>query len=233
MGNRRMKRRPEHFLRQLDFFSPDRYSPRVTVVGAGGIGSWLVLALSKLGLRKITVYDADRVERHNLPTTPYLPRSLGALKVHALKALVAPFGTAVQAKPTRYRRQKLRCEVLISAVDSMDTRRVLFREAGRQKIPFFIDGRIGGENLRVYAIQPRRRKDRATYQATLVPNYMIDPLPCTAQQVVDVGFVTAGLMVRAFRQWVAQGIYNPEVVVKQDLLSVFVAPGIKEKRRKK
>jgi tRNA A37 threonylcarbamoyladenosine dehydratase len=57
-----------YFLRQLDIADPSQFKDKpVTVIGAGGIGAAMVVALAKTGFENITVYDFDTVEEHNLP----------------------------------------------------------------------------------------------------------------------------------------------------------------------
>ena len=217
----------DEFMRQRDFYNPILHDPRITIVGAGGIGSWVTVALSKLGVRHLRVIDPDKVEPHNLSTTPYREQDIGVKKVHALRAILDEMGRGMIPVVAWYKGAKLpRTDILISAVDSMAARRLLFKIAQEQKIPFYIDGRIGGENLRVYAIQPGQPKDRKLYRTTLVPDYRVAPLPCTGQQVMDVGLTIAGLITRAVRQWVAARQYNPEVIVKQDVLVMLVAEPI-------
>ena len=213
----------EH-LRQLDFYDPFSHAQRVTIIGAGGIGSWVTVALAKLGVRHLRVIDPDSVESHNLSTTPYRQIDIGVKKVHALQSLLHEFKRTMTAVPKRYAGGQLpRTDVLISAVDSMEARRLLFKVVQKQKIPFYIDGRIGGENIRVYSIRPTSLVDRQLYRSTLVPDHRIAPLPCTGQQVMDVGLTVAGLIVRSVRQWAVLRQYNPEVIVKHYCLVSLVA----------
>jgi len=213
----------EH-MRQLDFYDPFSHAQRVTIIGAGGIGSWVTVALAKLGVRHLRVVDPDYVESHNLSTTPYRQIDVGKKKVHALQSLLDEFKRTMVAVPHRYAGGQLpQTDVLISAVDSMAARRLLFKVVQKQKIPFYIDGRIGGENLRVYSIRPMRLVDRHLYRSTLVPDHRVAQLSCTGQQVMDVGLTIAGLIVRSVRQWAVLRKYNPEVIVKHDSLVSFVA----------
>ena len=56
------------FLRQLEIADPTKFRDKsITVIGAGGIGAATVVALAKTGFEKITVYDFDKIEEHNLP----------------------------------------------------------------------------------------------------------------------------------------------------------------------
>lgn len=59
---------------------------RVTVCGAGAIGSNLVDNLVRQGFRRITVIDFDRVEVHNVGTQTYAESDAGVHKVDVLEA---------------------------------------------------------------------------------------------------------------------------------------------------
>ncbi len=78
-----------NFHRQLDVLDVPRLARTpITVIGAGAVGSFTVLALAKCGAECITVYDDDTVESHNLPNQWYRLTDLGRPKVEALRELV-------------------------------------------------------------------------------------------------------------------------------------------------
>ena len=61
---------------------------RLTVCGAGAVGSNLVDTLTRQGARQVTVIDFDRIEAHNVGTQTYAESDVGAFKVEALQAEV-------------------------------------------------------------------------------------------------------------------------------------------------
>lgn len=61
---------------------------RLTVCGAGAVGSNLVDNLTRQGVRQVTVIDFDRVEAHNVGTQTYAEGDVGAFKVEVLQAEV-------------------------------------------------------------------------------------------------------------------------------------------------
>ena len=61
---------------------------RLTVCGAGAVGSHLVDNLARQGVRHLTVIDSDRVEAHNVGTQIYAQGDTGAFKVDLLQAEV-------------------------------------------------------------------------------------------------------------------------------------------------
>lgn len=215
----------DEFWRQRAFYSPDRHAPKVLVVGAGGIGSNLVYQLTKLGVKDIVVYDHDYVSTHNISTTMYTKKHVAKPKVQALQSVVGELGGKIKPVHKRFTgHESLKgFDIVISATDSLAARKVLFDSAVKQKVPFLIDGRIGGEKLRVYALQPTKSGDRKYYRKTFVPAHMIMPLPCVAQGVIDVSWFCTSLMTRVFRTWVTRGRYMNETVLDlADLSSMFL-----------
>ena len=217
------------FYRQLSFYDPDSVNPQITIIGAGGIGSPVVKELVQLGVRHLTVYDGDTVALHNLGTTEYRPHDVGAFKVDALGALVKEYAVgpvSYTGIPAPFQgTEPLAADIVISGVDTLRARRVIFSAVSKAKIPFFIDGRIGGEQIRVYSIQPGVPADRRLYLATLTQEPA--PLPCTGQQVRFVGSIIAGLIVRAVAKWTTHRTYEPEVLMKTDPLVLLVSRGHK------
>ena len=59
---------------------------RLTLCGAGAVGSNLTHHLARQGFRQLTVIDFDRVESHNIGTQTYAEADVGAFKVEALQA---------------------------------------------------------------------------------------------------------------------------------------------------
>jgi molybdopterin/thiamine biosynthesis adenylyltransferase len=58
---------------------------RLTVCGAGALGSHLADNLARQGVRQIRVIDRDRVEEHNVGTQLYGESDVGAWKVEVLR----------------------------------------------------------------------------------------------------------------------------------------------------
>jgi molybdopterin/thiamine biosynthesis adenylyltransferase len=59
---------------------------RVTLCGAGALGSNLADTLARQGLRNLRVIDRDRIEEHNVSTQIYGEGDVGAWKVDVLRS---------------------------------------------------------------------------------------------------------------------------------------------------
>jgi molybdopterin/thiamine biosynthesis adenylyltransferase len=62
----------------------------VGVIGCGGLGSWVTLALARMGVRRLTLVDPDRFDRTNAPRQLVMPADIGQFKARALAQNVAP-----------------------------------------------------------------------------------------------------------------------------------------------
>ena len=63
-------------------------STRLTVCGAGAVGSNLINNLARQGVRRLTVIDDDRIEAHNVGTQAYAESDVGAFKAKVLQSEV-------------------------------------------------------------------------------------------------------------------------------------------------
>lgn len=61
----------------------------VTVVGVGGVGSWVALDLALAGVQKIYLVDHDHIETHNLNRTPFKESQVEDDKVTAVTELIS------------------------------------------------------------------------------------------------------------------------------------------------
>ena len=60
----------------------------VTIIGVGGVGSWVAYYLAIAGCRDMVLIDPDTLEEHNLGRTPFKSWGVDQLKVEALAELI-------------------------------------------------------------------------------------------------------------------------------------------------
>lgn len=153
-----------NFSHQDKIFDPLVARP-LTVIGAGSIGSYVVLAAAKMGVSNITVYDPDYVESHNIPMSAYRPCDLGVQKVQALKELVWEHaGIEIVTIPKMYDGQRLK-NTIVACVDTMESRMLIFANIKKNPlVDLLIDTRISQEFLSIFAIEPNDPKDVEFYK---------------------------------------------------------------------
>lgn len=182
------------FWRQLDVFAPPEEGVATTVIGAGGIGSPTVLALAKMGIQPITVYDADTIESHNLPNQIYRLEDVGRLKVEALADMVEAYAGTKLTTHGLYETQPI-AGVVISAVDSMAARAAIWKRLRyNPRVSLYIDGRMGAEVMRIYSVKPFDPDDVKMYEQTLYTDEESEQAACTARAIIYNVFMVASLI---------------------------------------
>ena len=175
-----------HLTRQLDVIPLDVLNRRISIVGAGAIGSFTVFALCKMGFNDITVYDFDKVETENLNAQLYRLQDLGKFKVTALKEIIKDFcNIDIKIKTDRYTNQIFK-DIVISAVDNMKTRRDIY-EAHKERgihTQYLIDPRMAIEFAYVQTIKPMDPTDGRSYEKTLFSDDQAVQERCTGKSTV-------------------------------------------------
>ena len=184
------------FLRQIDLVRPEALETPIHLVGCGGIGSFAALALGKLGCSNLHLYDDDRVEEHNVPNQLFRAMDVGRPKVDALAEILETF-SGIRARTHLRRLDSERLQgIVVGGVDSMAARKTLWVKTVRHRagIPLYLDGRLGAEVCRLYAIRPVDPDDVRCYERSLYEDSQAVPLSCTAGAIIYTGFAMAGLI---------------------------------------
>ena len=184
------------FLRQLDLVAPTALEIPVHLIGCGGIGSFAALALGKLGCTRLHLYDDDQVEEHNVPNQLFRLSDVGRPKAVALSEILEMFtGQRPEAVVRKVDGERLQ-GLVVSGVDSMAARKAIWRRSIRYRagIPLYLDGRLGAELCRVYAVRPTDPEDIRFYEQTLYDDSQAARLSCTAGAIIYTGFAMASLL---------------------------------------
>ena len=174
-------------------FDPPKFGHPITLVGLGGAGSAILWALVKMGVMDITGYDPDKVEEHNAPAQLlYSMNDVGTLKAEAAAAFLR---THVIDERQRFRsvaqyvdsqHPVLFSGVVISALDSMDARRELWRLihpheddkrdnparyehalACEAEVPLYVDCRMGARLIQIQSVVPGDPESMRRYESWL------------------------------------------------------------------
>ena len=201
---------------------------RVAIIGCGAIGSFVGLALGKMGVPYLDIYDDDEVTAHNIPNQFFRMTDVGAWKVSAAGEIISTYSdVAVKAYHDRFpnpqlpTQQLLLPDAMVVATDTMESRRDAWAEFRIQsQCRCYIEARMGGEEGRVYAIFKRpwkggwllTVKDIKFYEKTLYSDARADHDPCTARSIIYNVLVIAGLVCRAYKGWLTNTSTPKEVV---------------------
>lgn len=197
---------------------------RFVIVGAGAIGSFTTIALSKMGMTVATVYDFDSLENHNFANQMYPVSQIDKPKVDALKAVAKDFGDCdIQAiKGPWTPDNAVIGDIVISAVDNMDIRKALW-EYYKDRCSLFIDGRMGAYVIKVFGVDTKNLEARAYYESTLHSQAQAAPERCGEKSIIYTVLLLSGFVVSQVKEWVmgGSGGYRPTAVILDALNTIL------------
>ena len=182
------------------------------IVGAGGIGSWLVDQLyeldqhNQLSNLQITVADDDTVDSKNLSYQNYNLEDITDFKV---ESLAARYG--VEGLPTKIDSSFdfTRFDCIVSAVDNTSFRKLLFTQLESKGL-YWIDLRSEGTSIAVFS---KHKKNTAPRMLETIPTKQ-ENQSCQRSFELESGIVQNGNKIIAaigaqfVLNWL-RGIHNP------------------------
>ena len=179
----------------------------VIVIGAGGIGSWLTLFLSRIGYN-VRLYDNDIFEEHNMGGQ-FVSRSyMSSNKVNAVANLVTNFGgRAINTKNEWYTKTGMTSKYMFACTDKMEPRRIAFENwfkynSSKSNVDaLFIDGRLLMEQMQILCVTP---SDTKVYREKhLFDDSEVEEENCTMKQTSHSAAMIASLMTGFFTNHIA------------------------------
>jgi hypothetical protein len=147
----------------------------------------------------MTVYDDDLVEEHNWANQLYSEADIGRPKVEALWDVMETFCSFTpRAVARRYKDEPL-TEVVISAVDSMASRKAIWQSIKKQPaVQLFIDSRMGMETLIVHSV----RRTSRDYAKSLHSDSDGLQEPCTARTICYTPLMASAVICNLVKRYV-------------------------------
>lgn len=117
--------------KSYEFLQPEKVTDRIHLIGCGSVGSTLAELLARAGFTKITLYDFDTVEAHNLANQMFVQTDVHRPKVEAVSDRILAINPLaaedLKLRPKGWTGQKLNGYVFL-AVDNIDLRRKIAEE---------------------------------------------------------------------------------------------------------
>lgn len=209
--------------RQSLIFNPSDFElATVTIVGLGNIGSQTALALARLGINMLWLFDHDRVESHNLSSQSFDTSHLDMFKVLASRDQIKKINPAmsVAAQPVKFlghREDVLGNDVIIIAVDSMKERKAICAQMKKSKMTFpklLIDGRMGGPQLEVYSVHSYKE-----WEDTFCDNPSTDP--CGARYICYTSMVIGAFIANQVKRFLKGEKLKSELLFNIDTYQLY------------
>ena len=172
----------------------------IIVGGAGGIGSWLIFFLSRIGHR-LYIFDFDSVDRTNMAGQLYPTSCINMKKTQAMAELAKDFSNHKDIlQYDKYEEDSLSGPIMMTCFDNMAGRKAMFDNWKIQDDKeVFLDGRMRAEYFEIYCVTPDKIKD---YEATLFDDSEVPDLPCSAKATSHCGAMVGAMMVSMFNNWI-------------------------------
>lgn len=158
-------------VKSYDFFQPEKCHDRIHIIGCGAVGSTVAELLSRFGLTKITLYDFDTVESHNIANQMFRTTDIGKKKTEALAEYLLQINpemaSDLKIEPEGYNGQRLSGYVFL-CVDNIDLRReIATANKTNQYIKAMFDFRIRLEDAQHYAADWKNPKMIGSFLGTM------------------------------------------------------------------
>lgn len=212
--------------RQLDIIDPKNIQDTVTVIGIGGIGSYVIPALAKMGCPSIVAYEFDDVEEHNLPSQNFRCDDVGKHKSQAMKEIVIDFsGLSLDVIPEKFEGQTPLSGIVISAVDSMASRHVIWKSIKHEpSVRLYIDARMGGQVAHLFSINTCKPDDIELYEDHLFSDEEAEEIACTARSIIYTVNFIAGLTANQVKKFLTGETLMRQVIFDAQTLSLITIP---------
>jgi len=141
--------------KSYEFFKPENCPERIHIIGCGAIGSTVAENLARYGITRMTLYDFDFVEPHNIANQLFTQEDIGKPKIQAVAEYLAKINPDItkdlKLAEKGYTGQKLSGYVFL-CVDNIDLRREIATACkGNQFIKGMFDFRMRLEDAQHYA----------------------------------------------------------------------------------
>lgn len=190
------------------WFKEDKEEKETIVIGgAGGIGSWVSMFLSRIG-HKLIIYDMDEVDETNMAGQCYMHSNIGMKKVDAVKEVCSAFSNnEIEVNDNPYDEKSMSTSLVVSCFDNMKARKIMFErwlEAARFYYKkdmqdhlakcLFVDGRMTAEQGQIYFVKANKESVEK-YRETLFEDGEVEDLPCSFKATSHNGAMIASHMI--------------------------------------
>ena len=155
--------------KSYEFFKPEKVTERIHIIGCGSVGSTIAENLARCGLKKMTLWDFDKVESHNIVNQMFRQQDIVKTKVEALKDILMEINPDMELKlkPNGWNGEMLSGYVFL-AVDSIEIRRKIVElHMDNDTIKAMFDTRTLLTGAQLYAANWTEYKSKKDFLATM------------------------------------------------------------------
>ena len=206
------------YTKQHELINVFKVTDKITIIGAGALGSWIAFILLKMGFTNINVIDYDTIEEHNIPNQLFMESQIGKTKVEALEEIYNNFFNddvlrlsttcgridADSSKPH---------DIIFCAVDSMSSRKEIYENLFKYnpKAKLWIEGRLSIYGAYIYTLKTGNFNACLKYEDTLYDDTETEVSACgVSQTALPAAINAATIMVMQMIEY-----YNSDKVINK------------------
>lgn len=146
-----------NFSRQTELIPEESHGLKIALIGLGGIGSHVLVTLSKMGFNNVEAWEHDILGEENLGGGLFDSRKVGKPKTDAVASLcLITSGTKQKLNQSMYTEEsdQIDADIVILAVDSFKGRADIYDAMckNESKFRYLIDSRMGGHSFNVFSM---------------------------------------------------------------------------------
>lgn len=216
----------------------------ITIIGCGGIGSHLALALARMGVTKMRLIDPDKVTLENVSSQGFDMNDVGKFKVDVIKhKILRAVGVMIETRTDYVNDQTelmLRYEeIIVCAVDNMESRKVIAKRIQhtfyRNGCPrYFINPSMGAEYMTIdtYDLQSAEDEQCSKWLDDFMKGWFTDDdgvqETCTAKATIYTTLLVGGFVSKIIKDCIMDSSYTKQVtydIKNNTMLSLFNKEG--------
>lgn len=169
--------------------------PLITVGGAGGISSWLLLFLSRTAnYKNIYLYEDDIIDETNIAGQFFNKDQIGIQKSHAIKKNMFLFSEYDNIDCLgKFEKDSFVSNIVLNGFDNMKARKDMFESwIKNDDREILLDGRLIFEDGQIYCVT---KGNEERYRETLFDDDDIKDGPCSMKATTHTGAYIASVMI--------------------------------------
>ena len=205
------------YSRQINILNPEDFKTRINIIGVGATGSWMSLALAKMGLNKLHLYDFDTVGEHNLPNQMFGLRDINRNKALSMRNIIKSLtGFVVGAKDAKIEGDTPMQGIVFMLTDTMKSRKDIYYKAikNNPNVDLLIETRMDLRGGRIYVIDPKNLNHIKRYEETFYGDDEAEVSACGVSQTV----LPTALGITSHAIWKLLDYINGELVYNETVL---------------
>ena len=203
------------YSRQATCVPKSIYNKTAAVIGCGAVGRNIIVQLTSMGLKSISIFDFDRVEDHNIVSQGFLISDLQEFKTDAIEKFCSNVNkdTKIVKNTAVWRPDSNHYDYVFLCADCMSVRANVSRYYNnRKKKPVLIDTRMRGEDIRILTCFNRDSRTHYKNNALFSNSDAADG-NCTSVTTIYCAFHTASCAVQSMVNHMNRRT-NPRDIIK-------------------